>query len=37
MRNTQAIVEAICNHTSFKPEIKTGLIFLKESNVNKIH
>jgi hypothetical protein len=37
MRNTQAIVEAICNHTSFKPEIKTGLVFLKESNVDIVH
>lgn len=37
MRNTKAIVEAICNHTSFDPSIKNGLLFLKESNVDIVH
>ena len=37
MRNTKAIVEAICNHTSFSPVIKTGLTYLKESDVDIVH
>ena len=37
MRNTSAIVEAICNHTSFNSVIKTGLNYLKESEVDIVH
>jgi hypothetical protein len=37
MRNTKAIIEAICNYTSFDPVIKTGLTYLKESEVDIVH
>jgi hypothetical protein len=34
MRNTKAIIEAICNYTSFDTKIKAGLTYLKESNID---
>ena len=37
MRNTKAIVEAILNHTSFDPVIKTGLNYLAESEIDIVH
>lgn len=37
MRNTKAIIEAICNHTTFSKDIKSGLTYLKESNVDIIY
>ena len=37
MRNTKAIVEAICEHTNFSPVIKNGLTYLSESDVDIVH
>ena len=37
MRDTKAIIEAICNHTSFNKQIKLGLSYLKESNIDIVY
>jgi hypothetical protein len=37
MRNTQAIIEAICNYTTFDNSLKRGLNYLKESNIDIIY
>jgi hypothetical protein len=37
MRNTNAIIESICNNTTFHPALKAGLKSLLESNVDIIY